>query len=53
MTTNLDFPKWIQIFGSKELTTALIDRFIHRSHVYSFEGDSIRLSDNHRDKKNK
>ncbi len=43
ITTNLAFHKWPQIFGSIELTQALIDRFTHRCDIFVFEGDSIRL----------
>jgi len=43
ITTNLAFHKWPQIFGSIELTQALIDRFTHRCDVFVFEGESIRL----------
>jgi len=43
VTTNLDLPKWVQVFGSKELTTALIDRFTHRCDIYVFEGESYRF----------
>jgi DNA replication protein DnaC len=43
ITTNLSFEKWTQIFGSIELTTALIDRFTHNCEIYVFIGDSVRL----------
>jgi DNA replication protein DnaC len=43
ITTNLSFEKWTQIFGSIELTTALIDRFTHNCEIFVFEGDSIRF----------
>ena len=44
VSTNLSFDKWLQIFGTPELTAALIDRFSHRCHIYSFEGKSARLA---------
>jgi len=50
VTTNLDLPKWIQTFGSKELTTALIDRFTHRSDIFVFEGDSYRFMESKKEK---
>lgn len=43
ITTNLSFQKWPQVFGSIELTQALIDRFTHRCDIFVFDGDSIRL----------
>lgn len=43
ISSNLSFEKWGEIFGSIELTTALIDRFIHRCEIFTFRGDSHRL----------
>ena len=43
ITTNLSFEKWTQIFGSIELTTALIDRFTHKCEIFVFEGESVRF----------
>jgi DNA replication protein DnaC len=43
VSTNLSFDKWVQVFGSVELTAALVDRFTHRAHIYIYEGESIRL----------
>lgn len=43
VSTNLSLDKWVQIFGSIELTAALIDRFSHKADIIPFEGDSIRL----------
>ncbi len=43
ITTNLDFPKWIQTFGSTELTSALLDRFTHKCDIFVFEGESYRF----------
>lgn len=43
VSTNLSFDKWMQIFGSIELTAALVDRFSHKADIIPFEGDSIRL----------
>ena len=45
VSTNLSFQKWPQVFGSLELTQALIDRFTHRCEIFSFEGQSIRFTD--------
>jgi DNA replication protein DnaC len=43
VSTNLSFDKWVQIFGSIELTAALVDRFTHRAHIHVYEGESVRL----------
>ncbi len=43
VSTNLTFDKWGQVFGSIELTAALIDRFIHNCLILTFEGNSVRL----------
>jgi DNA replication protein DnaC len=43
ITTNLSFEKWTQIFGSIELTTALIDSFTHNCEIFVFEGESVRF----------
>jgi len=43
ISTNLSFEKWTQVFGSVELTAALIDRFTHNCEIVLFEGDSVRL----------
>ena len=43
ITTNLEFGKWITIFMDKKLTSAIIDRIIHHSHLVVFSGDSYRI----------
>lgn len=43
VSTNLAFNKWGEIFGSLELTTALIDRFTHNCEIYTYRGQSYRL----------
>jgi len=53
VTTNLTFNKWPSIFGSIELTSALVDRFTHRCHVFAYEGPSVRLADAIKTKKSK
>ena len=44
-STNLSFEKWTQVFGSIELTAALIDRFTHNCEIFMFVGDSARLNE--------
>ncbi len=43
ITTNLEFSKWNSIFLDKKLTSAIIDRVIHHSHLVCFTGESYRL----------
>ena len=43
VSTNLSFDKWVQVFGSVELTAALVDRFTHRSHTVVYNGESVRF----------
>lgn len=43
LTTNLEFGKWNGIFYDEKLTSAIIDRLIHHSHLIVFSGMSYRL----------
>ncbi len=43
VSTNLSLDKWVEVFGSVELTAALIDRFCHRAESFAFQGESVRL----------
>lgn len=43
ISTNLMFDKWTEIFGSIELTGALLDRFSHKCLIFNYIGDSVRL----------
>ncbi len=42
VTTNLDFSEWVQVFGDEKLTTALLDRLAHHSHILTTDGPSYR-----------
>jgi DNA replication protein DnaC len=42
VTSNLSFGEWVQVFGSEKLTTALLDRLAHHSHVVTTKGVSYR-----------
>ncbi|MBI4338047.1 MAG: ATP-binding protein [Chloroflexi bacterium] len=35
ITTNLEFGRWMEVFGDERLTGALLDRLTHRGHVLS------------------
>jgi len=42
ITTNLAFSEWVQVFGDAKLTTALLDRLGHHSHILTTKGASYR-----------
>ena len=42
VTTNLEFRRWVEVFHSKEMTVALLDRLTHRCDVIVMEGRSKR-----------
>ena len=42
VTTNLTFAEWVQVFGDEKLTTALLDRLAHHSHILTTKGKSYR-----------
>jgi DNA replication protein DnaC len=43
VTTNLKFADWVQVFGSEQLTAALLDRLTCRAHILEFIGQSFRF----------
>ena len=46
LTSNLSFGQWDQTFaGNTALTSAMLDRILHHSHVIQIKGDSYRLKD--------
>ena len=45
VSTNLTFDKWVQVFGTPELTAALIDRFTHKCFILNYQGKSVRFLD--------
>jgi len=44
ITTNLEFSKWNGIFYDEKLTSAIIDRLVHHSHLLIHTGPSHRLT---------
>jgi DNA replication protein DnaC len=45
-TSNLVFSRWKQVFGGdKIVTTAILDRVLHHSHIINIQGDSYRLKE--------
>ncbi len=53
ITTNLEFKDWTQVFGSQQLTAAVLDRLTHRCHILEMNGDSYRFKESMRRKKGK
>lgn len=45
ITTNLPFPDWTKLFGTQQLTAALLDRLTHRCHILEMNGDSYRFKE--------
>lgn len=43
ITTNVEFSRWVNIFIDHTMTTALIDRLVHHSHLLIFDGESHRV----------
>lgn len=43
ITTNSNFSKWSDIFGSPTIANAILDRLLHHSHVVTIKGPSYRL----------
>lgn len=43
ITTNLEFARWVDVFHDATMTTALLDRLTHHSHILLFEGESYRF----------
>ena len=43
LTSNLAFAQWTQVFGTEQMTAALLDRLVHRSHILMMEGESFRF----------
>jgi len=47
ITSNLDFSRWVEVFGDPSLTAALLDRLTHHAHVLLFRGESYRFRESH------
>ena len=51
ITSNLEFSRWLEVFGEERLTGALLDRLTHHCYVLEFNGDSYRFKESLREKK--
>jgi DNA replication protein DnaC len=51
VTTNLPFESWTEVLGSQRQTGALLDRLTHRVHILEANGESFRLQDSIRRRK--
>jgi DNA replication protein DnaC len=49
ITSNLEFSRWLEVFGNERLTGALLDRLTHHCHVLEFNGDSYRFKESLRE----
>ena len=45
ITTNLEFARWVEVFGDAILTGALLDRLTHHAQIMLFQGESHRFRD--------
>jgi DNA replication protein DnaC len=43
ITSSLPFEDWISVFGTAQLTGAVLDRLIHYAHVLHMHGESYRM----------
>jgi DNA replication protein DnaC len=51
VTSNLPFDEWTSVFGSERLTGALLDRLTHHVHILEMNGESFRLKQSTKQKK--
>jgi len=51
ITTNLGFADWTQVFGDPVMTSALLDRVTHKSHIINCIWESYRLKQSLKEKR--
>ncbi|MTV50964.1 hypothetical protein GJ688_18775 [Heliobacillus mobilis] len=44
ITSNKSFEEWTEVFGDNVITTAILDRLVHHSELFSLTGDSYRMT---------
>jgi DNA replication protein DnaC len=50
LTSNKSFSVWAEMMGDEIMTTAMLDRLLHHANIFTFEGESYRLSKRKEDK---
>lgn len=45
ITSNKDFAAWAQTLGDSVITTAVLDRILHKCEIFNLDGDSWRIAD--------
>lgn len=48
LTSNKGFEDWVEYLGDEVITTAILDRLLHRCEVFNLTGKSYRIT--HREK---
>ncbi len=48
ITSDLPFEEWINVFGTEQLTGALLDRLTHHVHILEMQGESYRTRESKR-----
>ncbi|MDI9475010.1 MAG: ATP-binding protein, partial [Bacillota bacterium] len=43
ITSNKGFDEWPEFMGDPVITTAVLDRLVHRSELFNMKGESYRL----------
>jgi len=43
ITSNKGFKEWIDFLGDATITTAILDRLVHKSEIFNLTGDSYRM----------
>jgi DNA replication protein DnaC len=51
ITSNLDFSRWVEVFGDATLTAALLDRLTHHAQIFLFAGESYRFRESRQQRK--
>ncbi len=45
MTSNKSFDLWSQTLGDSVITTAVLDRILHKCEIFNIDGDSWRIEE--------
>ena len=51
ITSNLPFGEWGQVFQGERMTAALLDRLTHKCHIFEMNGESYRVRESMKTKK--